>query len=404
MSISVEKTAPKPEATPYAGLPFRWLLGLLLLVTACDSQTNPSGEYRRPPETGDGWATASPADVGVDESVLVDLLDLINRTDNHLIHSLLIVRDQKLVFEEYWSGTDLRPEDLGEVERDFDRNMLHYVASVSKSLTSALCGVAIEHGFIESIDDSLFSFFPRRDHLLNDDNRGITLRHLLSFTSGYDWNEFEYAFGDPRDSHYQMFNTIDPLGYLLGRTVNTTPGDVFLYNSGDTNLLGEIIRKTSLSATLVDFAQEHLFEPLGIDDYSWIRFAMAPELTFASGGASLRPRDMAKLGALYLNDGVWNGTRILSSDWVRSSTTISIPLAGDYGSLYGYGFNWWLGRFTHRGNFVDYYRAAGWGGQDVYVVADLNLVVVFTAGGYYASRPLSASGMMEDYILPAIDD
>ena len=159
-----------------------------------------------------------------------------------------------------------------------------------------------------------------------------------------------------------------------------------------------------MSATLVDFAQEHLFEPLEIDDYSWVRFEMAPELTFASGGASLRPRDMAKLGALYLNDGVWNGTRVLSTEWVRSSTTMSIPLAGDYGSLYGYGFNWWLGRFTHRGNSVDYYRAAGWGGQDVYAVADLNLVVVFTAGGYYASRPLSASSMIEGYILPAIAD
>ena len=404
MSISRLKNRTIPAAKLYIGLPARWLACLFLLVAGCDSQTDPRGDYERPPETGDGWTTASPEAVGMEDDTLLDLLDLINRTSDHLIHSVLIARDQKLVFEEYWPGSDLQPEGLGEVGRDFDRNTLHYVASVSKSITSALCGIAIDHGIIGSVDDSLFSYFPRHDHLLNDDNRGITLRHLLSFSSGYDWNEFVHGFGDPRDSHYQMFNTIDPLGYLLSRPVNTTPGDVFLYNSGDTNLLGEIIRKTSQSATLIDFARQHLFGPLGVGDYLWTRFSMAPELTFASGGASLKPRDMAKLGALYLNGGVWNGTRILSGEWVQASTTMSIPLVGDYGSLYGYGYNWWLGRFSYRGNSVDYYRAAGWGGQDVYVVPDLNLVVVFTAGGYYNSRPLSSGGLIEEYILPAVND
>ncbi|NNE48136.1 MAG: serine hydrolase [Rhodothermales bacterium] len=378
-----------------------WIL-LLLLVAACDSQKDPESDYERPPATGDGWETAYLHDVGVDAAPLLDLLDVISSTDDHLIHGLLIIKDQKLVFEEYWPGMDLDPETLQQIARSFDRNTLHYVASVSKSITSALCGLALDQGLLKTVDDTLFSFFPQYEHLLNDDNRNITLRHLLSFSSGYEWNEFEYDFGDPRDSHYQMFNTIDPMGYLLGRAMISIPGSEFLYNSGDTNLLGEIIRKKSSASTLIDFAKENLFDPLGIEDFSWRRFSMVPELTFASGGASLRPRDMAKIGLLYLNSGVWDGRRILSDDWVDASTTMSTPLTGDYQPLYGYGYNWWLGRFAYGATNVAYYRAAGWGGQDVFVFPELEMVVVFTAGGYYESRPLRANDIIEDYILPAL--
>ena len=130
---------------------------------------------------------------------------------------------------------------------------------------------------------------------------------------------------------------------------------------------------------------------------------MADEVTFASGGASLRPRDMAKLGALYLNGGVWNGERIVSAQWVEASTRQSIPLVGQYRSLYGYGYNWWLGRSEYVDREVEYFRAAGWGGQYVYVFPELELVIVFTAGGFYETRPLNVNDIIEDYIFLAID-
>jgi CubicO group peptidase (beta-lactamase class C family) len=184
----------------------------------------------------------------------------------------------------------------------------------------------------------------------------------------------------------------------------TQPGAEFHYNSGDTNLLGEIVRRVSGSNTLLDFAEEHLFDPLGIDDYQWTRFGSAPQVTFASGGASLRPRDMAKLGALYLDGGLWNGSRILSQEWIDESVEMSIPLVGNHRTLYGYGYNWWLGRSPFRGGEVDYFRAAGWGGQDVFVYPELELVVVFTAGGYDQTAPLNVNDIIEDYIFAAILD
>jgi CubicO group peptidase (beta-lactamase class C family) len=340
----------------------------------------------------------------MDPGPLEDLLEMISGTPDHRLHSLLIVRNGKLVFEEYWPGTDLLPGSLEPVGRYFDRETLHYVASVSKSLTSALVGIARDRGLLDSVDMPVFEFFPEHASLENDANGNITLRHLLSFTSGYDWNEFVYGFGDPRDSHYQMFNTADPLGYLLARAVTTEPGAVFHYNSGDTNLMGEVVRRVTSSSTLVEFADANLFQPLGIENYDWIRLPLDNVVTFASGGASLRPRDMAKLGALYLNGGTWNGTRIVSSPWVDTSTQMSIPLAGSYRSLYGYGFNWWLGRSTYRDGKVDYFRASGWGGQDIYVFPELEMVVVFTAGAYYEALGLSLDDLLEDYILQAVSE
>ncbi len=373
-----------------------------LLALACDSASGPQNGYERPVRTDDGWETASLEQVGMEPGPLLDLLALIADTEDHMIHSLVIVRDQKLVFEEYWPGVDLEPGTLDPVAREFDRETLHYVASVSKSITSALVGIAIDRGLVGGVEDTLFAHFPEYAHLRREDNRQIVLEHLLSFSSGYDWNEFVFGFNDPRDSHYQMFNTRDPVGYLLARPVTSNPGAVFHYNSGDTNLLGEIVRRSSSSETLVAFADQYLFRPLDIETYDWVRFPLAPRVTFASGGVSLRPRDMAKLGALYLEGGVWNGNRVISEQWTRASTEQAIPLVGSYRTLYGYGYNWWLGRSPYRGTTVEYFRAAGWGGQYVYVFPELELIVVFTAGGYYDTRPLDANDIIEDYIFRAI--
>ncbi|MCJ7629640.1 MAG: serine hydrolase, partial [Longimicrobiales bacterium] len=170
----------------------------LSLCTACDSPTGPGSGLQQPLQTGDGWETASLESVGVEAGPLRSLLDRINGTQDHRIHRLLIVKDQKLVFEEYWPGTDLLPASLTPIQRDFDRETLHYVASVSKSLTSALAGIALDLGFIEGVDELVFPHFPEHQDLKTDENRQVTLRHMLSFSSGYDWNEFVYGFDDPR--------------------------------------------------------------------------------------------------------------------------------------------------------------------------------------------------------------
>jgi CubicO group peptidase (beta-lactamase class C family) len=374
----------------------------LALLAGCDSPTGPGGELRKPPETGDGWETATLASVGMDGQPLRELLRLIESTDNHMIHSLLIARDGKLVLERYWNGVELRPEDLTTGTKTFNRNQLHYVASVSKSITSALAGIALDRGLIESVDELLFHHFSEHQDLVNDEKGSITLRHLLSFSSGFEWNEHVFGFDDPRDSHYQMFSAEDPIRYLLGRPVTTAPGEAFHYNSGDTNLVGEIIRNASSAQSLMGFAEDLLFGPLDINSYEWMTIGTDSGFAFASGGISLRPRDMAKLGQLYLDGGVWAGRRVVSQGWVEESVEMAVPLIGDYTTLYGYGYNWWLGRFQFEGAPVDYFRAAGWGGQDIFVIPDLELVVVFTAGGYHEARPLSVNQMIQYHIFAAI--
>lgn len=379
-----------------------WAAAALYCFSSCDSS---SQTIEPPAQLNDGWETASLESVGMNPDRFEDLLDLMAKTENHEFHSILVVKDSKLVFEEYWPGTDLLPTTLEQVSRDFERETLHWVASVSKSITSALVGIALDRGIVGGVDEPIFSFFPEYEHLQNDQNGGIAVEHLLSFSSGYEWNEMEYGFDDPRDSHYQMFHSTDPLEYLLGRPMVSQPGAEFLYNSGDTNLAGEIIRRSSASETLAAFAENYLFAPLGIDSYAWERFPQAQEIAFASGGVSLKPRDMAKFGAMFLSGGTWRGTRILSSSWVAASTQKSISLSeGWISDLDGYGYNWFLGNATMNGAPAPYYRAAGWGGQNVFVFPGLQLVVVLTQGNYYEAGPIDGNDIVEDYILAAIED
>jgi CubicO group peptidase (beta-lactamase class C family) len=377
---------------------------LLLAAGACDSLTGPDDAIAIPLQEQDGWETASLESVGLDPDPFRALLTLIDRTQDHFIHGILVVRNDRLVFEEYWPGVDMEDIGLNPVQRPFGYNTLHYVASVSKSITSALVGIALDRGLLGSVDDPLFWYFPEYGELKTVENEAVTLRHLLSFSSGFDWNEHVYGFDDPRDSHFQMFATEDPVRMLLSRPMVRAPGAAFHYNSGDTNLLGEIVRRESGAETLVAFAHEVLFGPLQIESYTWGRFPLAPEVTFASGGAFLRPRDMAKLGALYLNGGVWNGQRVVPEAWVQASVIESMHFQGSYGSVTGYGFNWWLGRSAFRDTAVEYFRASGWGGQEVFAFPELALVVVFTAGGYHDDPALDVDDLIEDFILQAVRD
>lgn len=381
--------------------PFPAALGIALALIACDSATAPAG-YPVPPQVGDGWTTGSPEIVGMAIEPLVDLAATIDGTPSR-IHAFLVVRHNTLVFERYWPGTDLVPGSLTPIDREFDRNTLHYVASVSKSLTSALLGIAMARTGSGRVEDPMLSFFPEHADLAVGERADITLEHLLSFSSGLEWNEFVYDFSDPRDSHNQMFAAGDPVLHLLTRPMTYSPGDHFHYNSGDTNLVGEIVRRLTGAATLADYAAANLFGPLGIDAFAWLRFGNAPAVTFASGGASLRPRDMARFGQLYLDRGVWNGTQLVPAEWVDASTVQTVPVL-DGGALYGYGYNWWLGRSTFRGRNVDFYCALGWGGQYVFVYPELDLVVVHTAGGYYDDRPLGAHTLIREHVLAAITD
>ena len=332
--------------------------------------------YTVPTQTDDGWETASLTDVGMDETPIAQFMNEALNNLEHKIHGILIVKSGRLVFEEYFPGYAFYHGPLTE----FDRETKHNLASVTKSFTSALIGLAIDNGFIQNVNQKMFSFFPEYIDLNNDEKDKITLEHLLTMTSGLEWDESTFSYSDPRNDVFQLFHQNDPIRFILNKPMVTEPGTQFLYSSGSANVLGEIIRKTT-GLRADDFAREYLFSPLGITDYKWV--ILPNNVLFTSGDLKLRPRDMAKLGDLYLHDGVWKGQQIISEWWVEKSTRSFIN--ADPGWEYGY--KWWLYTYEINSQQIESYSARGWGGQNIIVFPSLDMVVVTTAG-YYDDRDL----------------
>jgi CubicO group peptidase (beta-lactamase class C family) len=372
-------------------------LRTLLLVLLCAivlASCAPAQTSLAPEQTGDGWQTASLSDMGVDEGKIDRAVNLIRDGTYQNVHALLIVKDGKLVLEEYFGGYTWNYNDdqfKGDLV-DFDPDTTHNLASVTKSFTSALVGIAIDRGFISGVDEKAFAFFPGYAHLNDERKDKITLEHLLTMTSGFECNEMELPYSDTRNDLVQLFIVSDPIEYILAKPAIHEPGTEWYYSGGNTNLLGEIIRETT-GLRMDDFAAEHLFAPLGITNYEWDY--INPDMVHASGNLRLRPRDMAKFGALYLNGGVWNGERIVSEAWVEASTAEHVSLS--WGG--GYGYQWWQRTYKAGATSVDSFYAAGWGGQRITVFPSLDMVVVFTGGNYVQQEPVDE--IISRYILPA---
>jgi CubicO group peptidase (beta-lactamase class C family) len=356
-------------------------------------------------QTKDGWQTAALSDVGMDPLRIEALMSALEEQSDHWIHSMLVVKDGKLVFEAYFPGEDLDLSDLGNglasKHQDFDRDSLHCMASVSKSITSILVGIAIEQGLVGSVQDSMFSYFPEYSHLSDGVKDRMTIEDMLTMSSGLPWSEAA-PYDDARNDLAAMLMAADPIAFVLGTETVDEPGAVFLYNSGTTNLLGEIIYRTS-GMTLVDYAAQNLFEPLQIESYAWYPFPNAPDMMVASSTLYLRPRDMAKIGQLYLDGGVWNGKRVVAENWVSQSTQESIGMVASDSPVPdmnpAYGYQWWLGTFS-TGNTATYF-AAGYGGQFIFVLPEPRMVIVFTAGGFDADNYDALLQIVNQFILPA---
>ena len=357
-----------------------------------------SYKYKVPEQTDDGWQTAHIAQVKINEKKLTDLIEKILNGTYINIHSVLIIKNGKLVFEEYFPG-----QDLGKSKIAFTRNDLHGVMSVTKSFTSTLIGIAIDKGMIKGTDEDLIAFFPEYKKELSADNKArIKLRDVLSMTAGFDWDELSYSYTDPRNSNWIMHGPEreNIIGYILNQPIKDQPGTKFTYNSGLSTLLGTIIEKRS-SLKIKEFAQKYLFSPLGISRYEWGYLDNAGKVPDSQGGLYLRPRDMAKLGYLFLKKGNWEGEQIISSKWIEEATSEHIKLSPRIQT--GYGHQWWLYKFEINNEIIEAYSAIGRGGQHIFVFPGLDAVVVLTAGNYFV-RPASiiTNSMVNNYILPAI--
>ena len=247
---------------------------LLLLLAGCTARGEPVAggnsplepaaahqpyRYQPPPALDDGWATASLDSVGMDRNRLEQMTDAIQRSDWN-IHAVLIEREGRLVYEEYFPGEDQRwGRSLGRV--NFDRQTRHDLRSVSKSVISALVGIAVGSGAIRSVDEPLVGFFPDYPDLATPERRALSLRHALTMSAGLQWNE-ELPYTDPRNDEIGMTMSADPIRYVLSRPIVAAPGSTWNYNGGLTQLLAAIVQR-STGRPLREYARTVLFEPLG---------------------------------------------------------------------------------------------------------------------------------------------
>jgi CubicO group peptidase (beta-lactamase class C family) len=344
----------------------------------------------------DGWNVASMDEVGLDTLPIINMLKEIDRWKENLINGILIVKDEKLVFEKYYQGHVFNFEIPGLTKDiiEYKPETLHFLASQSKSVTSLLFGIALDRGLIHSTDDSITSYFsPEYTVLIRDGKEAITIKHLLTMSSGLPWNEEHTSTSDI----YRLFRENDPIYYLLSQQLEAAPGQKFHYNSGGTNLLGEIIRRAT-GQNLRQFAMTNLFTPLDINNFEWK--TISGEHIFASGGLFLTPRDLAKIGQLCLNMGEWNGSAIISKKWLEESTRSWI-YPTELGIGNGYGYQWWLNDFNVNGKHIHSYFAAGWGEQLMFIVPEENMIVLFFGEYYDHSPQISIHLLMNQYILKA---
>ncbi|HEV8513244.1 MAG TPA: serine hydrolase [Cyclobacteriaceae bacterium] len=373
------------------------ILSLVILsavIVACDSALlgpqdaviSLSENLQSPPLLTDGWDVSDLETENIKPGPIQELIKY-TQNDPQNIHSLIIVRHNKLVAECYFDG--------------WHRDRMHALRSTSKSFVSTLVGIAIDRGEIKSDNEKVFNFFPEYADLNNEKKNQIEIRHILTMTPGLQWDEFTYYDQDDyRNDEYAIEQQSDRLGYLFNKELIYTPGSTFVYNSAMPVLQSALIKKATGNNVDV-YAKENLFKPLGITDYYW---RMNPDGYVAIAPLFLKPRDMAKLGQLFLDSGRWKGNQIVSSNWVAKASSTIVQRAGIpgiYRSGTGYGYNWWTEQFIVNKEVIQAFAAEGSGGQYIFVVPKLDAVVVFTGGNYKEpqNRPF---GMMANSILPAM--
>jgi len=291
------------------------------------------------------------------------------------VHGVIVQHRGKRLAEWYFPGHDYTiPTDLGHV--DFKPDMLHDVRSVTKSVVSLLFGIALEDGIVKHTEAAVTRFFPEYTDLPAATTRDVKLRHVLSMTSGWNWDEFTWPYSDPRNSEIAMELSQDPIRHVLTQPRVAAPGERFIYSGGDVALIGAIIAKAA-GMPLDRYAEERLFKPLGIAAHGWSKREEVPR---AASGLRLTPRDMLKIGELVLGQGAIDGRPIVPAAWIDLSTTQKISIPGGRGPADAYGYFWWLGETSSE----RWIGALGNGGQRIWILPSLDLVVV-TAMGLYDS-------------------
>lgn len=333
-----------------------------------------------PQDMNDGWATANSADFGIDQKPLARLISDIHADRLVNTHSVLIAKEGKLVYENYFEG--------------FNAHIPHDLRSASKSISSAIIGIAIDEGIIEDVDEKLYEGLPETYQYTKDELKSrITLQDLLTMSSGLDVNK------QAGEDHYQQQMDKPWLQTVLEAPMVKEPGTYADYGSANPFLLG-IYLNEALERPLEDYMDEKLFAPLGITHYI-NQTDDTMSVPYFGGGMLLTPRDLLKFGQLYLNKGQWKGQQLISEQWVEASFQKYRRLQ-DVRDKNEYGYLWWHDTYTVNEREVRSIEARGAGGQFIFILPELESVVVITAGNFRNRKGNQSREVLRDYILPAL--
>lgn len=278
------------------------------------------------------------------------------------LNSFLLYQKDEVILEQYFNG--------------FSTLHLHEAQSVTKSIQAILVGIALDLGFLEGVDTKIKDSFPEYKHLdWSNGKADITLRHLLTMTAGLNWNESKvpYHFVDLNDSNL-MAESNDWLSFALSKEMVDKIGEKFNYSSAAPILISKIL-KAATAMSNESFAKRYLFGPLGIAHYWYYRDETDEDIL---ADIYLLPQDLLKLGILMLKKGNWQGRQIVSEEWVHQSTQPHIQ----FNEMESYGYFWWRKVLEIKGQQISCYYAWGCGGQHIFVVPSLDLVMVTTARKY----------------------
>lgn len=331
--------------------------------------------FKKPLDLRDGLQPSSLKETGLDSAALMQMVEKITDGSFPNVHSILILKNGKFVFEEYFY--------------EYRIYTYHQIRSATKSFISALVGIAIDKGIIKSKTETVISFFPEyKLENLTEDKKRITLENLLNNQSGLDCNDHDQ---NSPGNEVKMYPTGDWIKFILDLPMAYKPGEEGRYCSGNVMTLAKVIEKAS-GQSLYSFAKENLFDPIGASGYKWdFKADSSQRNTF--GQVYIRPRDMAKFGLLFLNGGKWNGKQVIPETWVKESLTPHNTIDGT-----PYGYLWWHPWLMINDIRNDATAAKGNGGQRIYLRPDLNMVVVITGGNYNSES--SSDKLLANYILP----
>jgi len=276
---------------------------------------------------------------------------------------------------------------------------LHTLQSVTKSITSLLFGIALDSNKDYHVGDKALPLVTGDDVGFQDKRKqNITIEDLLTMRSGIQWNE-ETDHNDTTNDCFRLESSDKWIDYVLSKPMDTIPGTQFVYNGGGTVLLGKIVR-TITGKRIDKWAEEKLFEPLGITDYYWKETPDGEIDT--EGGLYLKAEDLAKIGALFLNKGKWNDKQIVSESWVTTSTSPLLKnVKPQWRDVTGYGYQWWIPAYSDDGS-VGIYAANGYGGQYLMVAPAYQLIIVFNGWNINSEPEMSTYRVLRDRIIPAL--